>query len=313
MINLKSRYAEGIALAILLTLPACTRSKQRQAPVRGTGVAVETAEIDKGGPALWQLTDEDTTIYLFGTVHVLPEDVVWYKGVIAKALGSSDRLITEVMLTQEAETQSQQLVMSKGLLPTGTSLRSLLDEHQKTTYETAMARLGVSAAAFDQFEPWVASINLAMLPLLQQGYDPNTGVEKVLEAKAGPDMARGELETIEFQISVFDELPMESQIKFLVETAANVDSMKTTFDALVVEWGEGDVESVGKLINLSLTDPVIAERLLYARNRNWAEWIAGRMDAPGTIFIAVGAGHLAGDKSVQHMLKTRGFTVTRVQ
>ncbi len=319
MINLKSRIAcTASALAMLFTLPACAQTQQLPTPVESTRVATETVEIvapekATGGPALWQLADDDTTIYLFGTVHALPKDVKWYKGDVAEALGFSEKLITEIMMTPGAEAQTQQIVMSKALLPAGTTLRSMLDDEQKASYDEAMTKIGLPVQAFDQFEPWFAAINLAMLPLLKEGYDPNAGVEKILEAKAGPDMARGELETVEFQMSVFDELPVESQIKFLVETAENVDNMKSMLDAMVAEWIEGDADALAALMNDSMTDPLIADRLLYARNSNWAEWIDNRMDAPGTIFIAVGAGHLAGDKSVQEMLTTRGFTITRVQ
>ncbi len=316
---IKKKFAgTASALAMLLALPACAQTQQLPTPQSDARVAAQTVEMAapekaNGGPALWQLADEDTTIYLFGTVHALPKDVEWYKGNVADALGSSEKLITEIMMNPGAEAQTQQLVMSKAMLPAGTTLRSMLDDEQTATYDEAMTKLGLPVAAFDQFEPWFAAINLAMLPLLKEGYDPNSGVEKILEGKAGSDMARGELETIGFQMSVFDELPVESQIKFLVETAENVDNMKSMLDAMVAEWIEGDADALAALMNDSLTDPVLADRLLYARNSNWAEWIDNRMDQPGTIFIAVGAGHLAGDKSVQDMLETRGFTITRVQ
>ena len=106
---------------------------------------------------------------------------------------------------------------------------------------------------------------------------------------------------------------MESQIRFLAEVAGNVDKMKPMIDAIVAEWLEGDADGLAALMNDSMTDPVLAEWLLYNRNRNWAEWIDTRLDQPGTVFIAVGAGHLAGDKSVQDALADRGIQTERVQ
>jgi uncharacterized protein YbaP (TraB family) len=67
------------------------------------------------------------------------------------------------------------------------------------------------------------------------------------------------------------------------------------------------------VMNEGMTDPAVAEALLYNRNANWAEWIDTRMDTPGTVFIAVGAGHLAGARSVQDYLGAKGITVTRVK
>ena len=114
-------------------------------------------------------------------------------------------------------------------------------------------------------------------------------------------------------MSLFDQLPLESQITFLVQAAEGVDTIKGMLDRMVAEWLEGDADGLAELMNEGLTDQVLAERLLYQRNSNWAEWIDTRLDTPGTVFIAVGAGHLAGDKSVQDALEVRGIEISRVQ
>ncbi|WP_336986528.1 TraB/GumN family protein [Altererythrobacter aquiaggeris] len=318
MTRLTRKFAgSASALALLFALPACAQTQQLPTPVETTRVAAETVEMASipapSGPALWQLADDDTTIYLFGTVHALPKDVEWLKDDVATALSSSDKLVTEIMMTPDIPQRMQALISTKALLPEGQTLRGLLNDDQRASYDAAMTKIGLPPATFDQFEPWFAAMNLAMIPLQQQGYDAETGVEKVLEKNAGAKMERGELETVEFQISVFDELPLDSQVKFLIETAENVDEIKPMLDKMVAEWVEGDAEALAVLMNDSMTDPVLADRLLYARNGNWAEWIDNRMDQPGTIFIAVGAGHLAGDKSVQDLLAARGFKVIRVQ
>jgi uncharacterized protein YbaP (TraB family) len=83
---------------------------------------------------------------------------------------------------------------------------------------------------------------------------------------------------------------------------------------MVKAWSEGDADRLAALMNESMKDdPALAERLLYARNRNWAQWIDDRLDQPGTVFMAVGAGHLAGKESVQDALATRGIQSVRVQ
>ena len=270
------------------------------------------AESEAGAPALWKVADEDTTIYLFGTVHALPEDVEWSTPMLENALAESDSIVTEIKMDDGMAQEMQSLVMSKGILPQGTTLRSLLTEEQAASYEEAMGKLSVPAEAFDQFEPWYAGMMMSMLPLLQQGYSPDAGVEKVLLTKAG-EKERLALETIEFQISVFDELPQESQIGFLIDASEGIDEIKPMLDKMVAEWVEGDADDLAQLMNEGLTDPAVAESLLYMRNRNWAEWIDARLDAPGTVFIAVGAGHLAGEKSVQDYLAEREIETVRVQ
>lgn len=300
--------------AAALSLAVGTQAlAQQQQPTPVPTARVPAEQVELGGPALWKVSDEDTTIYLFGTVHALPKDVDWYKGNVADALASSDMLVTEIMMTPETASTMQSLIMNTGMLPSDKNLRDMLDETQRASYEAAMTKLGMPVATFDRFEPWYASMMLSMMPLMKEGYSPDTGVEAVLTTKGGETKPRGELETIEFQMGLFDQLPLDSQIAFLVQAVEGVDSIKGMLDKMVAEWLEGDADGLAELMNEGLTDTVLADRLLYQRNTNWAEWIDTRLDTPGTVFIAVGAGHLAGEKSVQDALELRGIETSRVQ
>jgi len=264
------------------------------------------------GPALWKVADEDTTIYLFGTVHVLPEGIEWYDATIADALTGSDMIVTEIPMDKASEAELQQLTMSKGMLEQGTTLRSLLTPEQGSAYQAALAKLGAPPAAFDPFKPWLAGLTLSLLPLMQQGYSPESGVEKVLLSKVG-DKPQGALETAEFQLGIFDGMTRKAQIAFMMEAIEGMDEVKPMLDRMVTEWAEGDADDLAAIMNEGMSDPAVAEALLYSRNANWAEWIDTRLEEPGTVFIAVGAGHLAGDKSVQDYLAECGIATTRVK
>jgi hypothetical protein len=264
------------------------------------------------GPALWKVADEDTTIYLFGTVHVLPEGIEWYDSQINAALTGADIIVTEIPMDPGNEAALQQLTMSTGVLPEGGNLRALLTPDQTAAYEGALARLGVPPEAFDRLKPWLAGLTLSLLPLMQQGYTADSGVEKVLLAKV-PEKPRGALETAEFQLGIFDSMPQDAQIAFLLEAVDGIDEVKTMLDRMVAEWAKGDADALAAIMNEGMSDPAVAEALLYARNANWAEWIDTRLDTPGTVFVAVGAGHLAGEKSVQDYLAQKGITTTRVK
>lgn len=264
------------------------------------------------GPALWKVADEDTTIYLFGTVHVLPQGIEWYDATIEQALTGSDIIVTEIPMDKASEAQLQQLTITKGMLPQGTTLRSLLNPEQTIVYEAALAKLGAPAEAFDPFKPWLAGLTLSLLPLMQQGYDPSAGVEKMLLSKVG-DKPQGALETAEFQLGIFDGMDQAAQVTFLMEAAEGMDEVKPMLDRMVAEWAKGDADALAAVMNEGMTDPAVAEALLYSRNANWAEWIDTRLDTPGTVFIAVGAGHLAGAKSVQDYLAEKGITTSRVK
>jgi uncharacterized protein YbaP (TraB family) len=303
-------------LASLLALTAAPLAMFAASPALADNhAATETAAAPATtgtGPALWKVADEDTTIYLFGTVHVLPKELEWYDATIATALKGSDMIVTEIKMDKASEAELQELSMKLGLLPPGTTLRSLLTPEQTATYEAGLAKLGAPPEAFEPVKPWLAGLTLSLLPLMQQGYDPNSGVEKILLAKAGTK-PQGALETAEFQLGIFDNMPTEAQVAFMMEAVEGMDEIKPMLDRMVAEWAEGDAAELANIMNEGMTDPAVAEALLYSRNANWAEWIDTRLDEPGTVFIAVGAGHLAGAKSVQDYLAQKGITVARVK
>ena len=300
----------------LLTTAAAVVAMFATSPaLAGDDAQAPQVKTEASGPALWKVADEDTTIYLFGTVHTLPDNVEWNSGVVNDALASSEALVTEIDMTPENMASMGAIFQEKATLTTGQTLRELMTEEQRATYEGGLAKIGVPAAAFDGLEPWAAALAIVQVITQASGFTPDKGVETVLEKLIGEDVERLALETVEFQLSVFDELPIDQQLLFLLEGAEDPMEGITALNALITEWAEGDVEELGNLMNEGLmAHPNLAQRLLYDRNANWAEWIDDRLDTtPGTVFIAVGAGHLAGEKSVQDLLNKRDIAVERLQ
>ena len=305
MKRLISASCAAIALAITPATPVVAQEAGTVASVSQQG----TGE----GPALWKLQDEDTTIYLFGTIHLLPPNVEWLNAPIANALASSDILITEIPAGAGEDAASQAVIMRKATLPEGKTLRGLLSAEQRKSYEAGLRQMRIPAQAFDRMEPWMVGMTMALLPLVQAGYSPEAGVEEVLEASAPPTMDRGALETFEQQMNMLDSLPMASQIHFMVEAAKDPARTVASTDEMVNSWLKGDSDAIGRLTAEEMTDPTVNAVLLYDRNKAWSEWIDARMDRPGVVFIAVGAAHLAGTKSVQDYLGEAGIETTRVQ
>ncbi len=300
------------ALALALAASACTTGKERPvAALPAPPLAKAVPARPSGGPALWRVADEDTTIYLFGTVHALPRDAVWMNDGIATALGHADELVTEVPLDHKQGVKADML--TRAVLPTGQTLRQLLGEADLRAYEKAMTNLGLPVATFDRFEPWYAAMAMSLLPMAKQGYSAEAGVEAVLNAKLDPARPRGALETVEYQLGLFDTLPQETQVNYLHEVADGVPEMGRMIQQMVAAWLKGDADGLAKLMNSETSDPVLLDRLLYQRNLTWAKWIETRLAQPGTVFVAVGAGHLAGQGSVQDVLAHDGIVSHRVQ
>ncbi|HVJ02685.1 MAG TPA: TraB/GumN family protein [Sphingomonas sp.] len=264
-------------------------------------------------PALWVVKDADTTIYLFGTVHMLKPGLSWFDEGVKDAFDASDSLVLELVMPPEREMQA--LVSELGTTTTGPSLPEQLPPEAAARIRAALPEYGLAPNALDRAEPWLAATMLSSLPLRQLGYDDADGAEKVLSdaaAKAGKPVTG--LETAREQLGYFDALPADAQRALLIDTLGDLPDAGATVDRMVAAWSKGDADGLAALMNEDLDrSPELAEKLLAARNRKWAEWLVERMQQPGTVFVAVGAGHLAGGQSVQAELARRGLKVERVE
>ena len=267
----------------------------------------------EGHPALWRVADADTTIYLFGTVHALPEGAKWLEGTVAGALLSSDTLVTEVLPGTLTDPAFLKRYTAAAMLPEGETLRGLLTPEQRTKLEAALAANGLKPDQLDRFKPWFAANTLVLAPLLKKGYAVAAGSEGSIEAKAAEGTKRVGLESGDQQLALFDSMPRDLQIANLMEVVDKMGELDERVDRTVTAWLAGEVATVATESEAKDDDPRMAEALLYPRNRAWADWIAARLAKPGRVFVAVGAGHLAGAHSVQVALADKGLTVTRLQ
>jgi len=267
-------------------------------------------------PALWKVMHGDTTIYLFGTVHALPGGVDWFDGPVARAFGGSDELVTEIL--DKSPEQMREIVTAKALLPEGHSLRNLMTTRNRHAFEQALTANGLPVGTFDRFQPWYAAVALSTLPLQHSGYDATNGVDTRLSTRA---KAAGRehiaLETAEFQLGLFAGLPMATQTRYLNEVVTTLPKVKAMLANMVQAWRTGQADRLAKLLNADHDDPKMRQLLLLSRNKAWAKWIDAKLTAshpkPETLFIAVGAGHLAGAGSLLDQLQGYGIRAIRVQ
>lgn len=312
---MKRTWLSALALLPFMAgVSACAAQTASPEPVSVVeNPATEIATLpDDADPALWVLKDEDTTIYMFGTVHILKPGLTWFDEAVKEAFDQSDELVIEMISPDPAE--MIRIVNEIAINTTGASLRDKLSAEDREKFEAAMTSLNLPVTAFDPLDPWFASVSMSMIPLTQSGYEVGSGVEKDLKAAADlRNMTVIGLETPEQQLGFFDNLPEEVQISFLNFTVETLDEMTEGMENMVAHWANANVDALGELMNAGLEDKILYDTLLANRNANWAEWVDDRMDKPGTLFLAVGAGHLAGDSSLQIMLKERGFKVKRLK
>ncbi len=207
----------------------------------------------------------------------------------------------------------QGLVMQIGMNP-GKPLSSLLTEDQNKRLNAAGAKYGLPPNGLDPFKPWMAGLTLSVLPLMQSGFDVNSGVETVItaEAKAGGKTVRA-FETAEQQLRFFDGLPLDLQIEFLMSSVDGAEEGAKMLDTMVAGWAKGDTAVLEKAMvdDMRADYPEFYKVIIIDRNEAWAVTIEEMLKGSGTVFIAVGAGHLVGPDSVQALLKKRGITAYR--
>lgn len=305
-------------LAALLTLgatPPVALSQTPAGPATATPAAPAapapvTVDAD---PALWRVKDRDTTIYLFGTIHALRPGLGWFDEAVAKAFAESGEIVVEMV--EPEGTNRRDGIVQRAVAKDATPLTQKLPADKREAFAAALKGVGLPADGLDRFQPWFAAVTLVQAPMGQLGYKAEEGVERRIAAAAkaaGKPMIG--LETFEQQIGFLANLSDQAQMRFLVSTVDELPDTGKVFAEMIDSWSKGDPDRLAALMNDTLKDePEVEKTLLTDRNKAWAGWIAERMKRPGTVFLAVGAGHLAGPNSVQAQLKGYRLDAKRVR
>ena len=178
-----ARHAVGAAFGVALTaalVGSLPTTALAQTPAAAASTPAPRAE--GNGPALWVVRDADSTLYLFGTVHVLRPTTAWGSDTVDAAFDSASRLILEVA-NPDDQAAAMPLIMQYGISPE-TPLSSLLTANELAALDVAAKSIGLSAAQMDPMRPWLAALTLSVAPLTKAGYDPTSGVDLLLKARA---------------------------------------------------------------------------------------------------------------------------------
>lgn len=302
--------ALGLGLAAAIVLSPARAFAQTVAPASAAPRAVPQAP--GPGPALWVVRDADTTLYLFGTVHVLRPTTAWGSAKIDAAFDSADQIWFEIA-NPDDQAALLPLVQQYGVSP-NRQLSHLITTGQLNLLDSAARSAGLTAVQMDGFRPWLAALTLSVAPLTAAGYDPQSGVELTLKARAdAAGKPVGAFETIDKQVRILAGMPEPEQLAFLGSVLESYGDATVELDRMVEAWASGDVAALEAIAvnEMQAESPGLYRALLVERNTDWANQIQTLMEGSGTIFIAVGAAHLAGDDSVQEILGDRGLTVTR--
>jgi uncharacterized protein YbaP (TraB family) len=240
---------------------------------------IRAPAVVRATPALWEISDADTKIYLFGTFHSLDGRTVWFDARVRAAFDGSDELVLETIVpaSSEALAAADDQVSETG--PDGqTVLKPFIAQTQEVVGQGRALGLSVEHGA-------------------------DSVLRRVAEDNGKPV---GGLERFEDQLGQLARIPVSApKNEPLV--------IQVTLNDLLGAWSKGDTGAFSTMLAGFEANAPVAYRMLIAdRNARWGQWIVNRLDQPGTVFVAVGSGHLAGKDSVQQWLAARGIATSRI-
>ncbi len=300
MFGLLRRLVTGLSAALVAAGPAAAATPRVPPSAR---------------PALWSVSDADTTVYLFGTIHLLPEHYQWRSAKLDQAVQGSQGLVVETIVDTKDPTKMMGALTSLAFSPGLPPLAARVPPDKQADLAKAIKASGFPPQALDKMETWAAAFLLLGNQFRNIGLKGGEGVEMGLRTSfAGAGKPVGELESNVEQLGFFDRLPEDAQRALLLGSISTQKDMSKDFGAMLAAWARGDVKEIARTFDHDLdTSPPLKQALITQRNQNWSRWIEQRLTVPGSVLVAVGAGHLAGKGSVIAMLEQDGYKVRRLQ
>jgi len=264
-------------------------------------------------PAMWEASDGDSKIVLFGSVHMLPPELEWRTDLIDEAVANAPFVYFETDIGPRGIAALTMKMLGATLALAANPWTQSLTPEQTEKLAAALDGTGMTLESVGVLPPWIVAVQLSMGDMFQPGGTaPVEGVDSVLQWEL-PLERKGYLETPGEQFDLLNTGTIEEQIEglFIVLDADRPDA--SMFDDLVDAWVRGDTDEV---IDSMLQEPGAEEMLdviLYQRNRNWIPEIERMLADNEENLVVVGAAHLAGENSVLDLLEEAGYTVTRIQ
>ena len=263
-------------------------------------------------PAVWAVAGKSNTVYLFGSVHLLPEGSFRLAGELERAYRDATRVCLEVDIGALTPADTVSVTLARAIDPEGRGLFDLLGHSAGRVREAAVAA-GIELTPFAGYEPWFVGMTISVIALQQHGYSADHGVEQVIQRRAQQDGKQScGLESLDEQLAFLDSLPAQQQQDLLLqslEEAARIDEeMTRLFEA----WQRGDDQMLARELETGFAGfPGLADQLVFERNERWAGQIATLLDEPDDVLVVVGALHLVGDQGLPAQLERRGFRIER--
>ena len=255
---------------------------------------------------LWEVSGNGIqTSYVYGTFHLLPQEDFQLTEKVTAAFDASEQIVMEL----DMDDPNMQMEMIQNMAMTdGTTLDKLIGEEDlKLLDEQLTAAAGLGVAQVNTFKPFM--VETLLLPTFIEGKPASYEMSFVQRALGQEKEILG-LETVQFQTSLFDEIPYEDQVDDLVEMLRDREPMEALFASMIKTYNKEDINSLYDASADYFSETELAV-LLHRRNSDWVPKI-GDFAKEKSTFFAVGAGHLGGEQGVINLLKEAGYELTPI-
>lgn len=274
---------------------------------------VQAAHSRNDGPALWVVKDYDTTLYLFGTVHLLPPDMSWLRDDVKDVFDRSGTVFFEADSGRDGQIEATVLTQSLGFYSNGIRLTDKFDRYQLRLLEAAALSSGTPLAALQNMKPWLAAEILTLAAAEQAGLSAAISADEALKSRALRQQKNIRyLDTVESQIRASADQPGFVQEIIIMDALEGYNSLGDNLKRTADAWSIGRTNDLLQNVNKTKArSPELYQALFTDRNRQWAKTLTRYMEDSGTAFAAVGAGHLLGEDSLITYLQDAGYDVSR--
>ncbi len=262
-------------------------------------------------PPVWIVRDADSTLVLFGSVHLLPPGLDWRPPVLESALARADDIWFEAPMDQAGRSAATEAAQAHAYLPEGRRLSTLLSQTGRSRLAKAAETLGIPADDLDRLQPWYAELVISSALFDKVGAQGEDGVEQQLWAGANAAAARHAFETPAQQVGFFADAPLADQVASLEQTLRDMSGAEHDYQVLLRAWMAADLRTLDReaLRPLRRASPRLYATLVKQRNARWADAIAARLQGSGRTVVVVGMGHLIGRDGLPALLRARGYAV----
>ena len=260
---------------------------------------------------LWEISGNNLSkpSYLFGTFHLMCREDIHFSTELKQAIKNASEVYFEMDLDDPSNTLGALLFMN---MKDGKSLKDLYSPEEYKRLENYFSdSLGMPLTMVKRMKP--NFLEAFLYPKMMPCKTMSGVEEEILKIVKEEKKQVGGFETIEFQASVFDSIPYESQAKELLNTIDSIEIYKKNFDTMLNVYKTQQLSAIENMFTKTeLGMDQNRDILLDNRNKNWVDQLK-KILPEKNIFIAVGAGHLVGEKGLIALLKKAGYTLRPLQ